>query len=288
MKFKEKYNIKDEVEFMDIELETDSKLFVDPYLIYISDDEFSNNCSNKIVNYFEQLLKLAVLNDKVNGYKVVKYLQENNEVRFGYSLGKPLGKGFGKNKGKELFDILCKSKAVRTGMISDIFDASIMLDKVGYDKISDLTINIILEDLILFTQKQCKMYNVPLESVRLRRPIWDSKKNNWINIKTVNLPVHDGKPIILVPNNFVRPYMVYTYVKFYSNQMMPYYEKKAIEDPSCGLVKILKRGIVPAKTKIRKEYPCLKDNVVGFIMEHPDEYSIYKYKQLNYVQEKTV
>lgn len=288
MKFKEKYNIKDEVEFIDIELETDSKLFVDPYLIYISNDEFSNNCSNKIVNYFEQLLKLAILKDKGNGYKIVKYLQENNEVRFGYSLGKPLGKGFGKNKGKELFDILCKSKAVRTGMISDIFDASIMLDKVGYDKISDLTINIILEDLILFTQKQCKMYNVPLESVRLRRPVWNSEKNNWINIETINLPVHDGKPIILVPNNFVRPYMVYTYARFYSNQMMPYYEREALKNPSCGLVKILKRGIVPAKTKIRKEYPCLKDNVVNFIMEHPDKYSMYKYKQLNYVKEKNV
>ena len=288
MKFKEKYNIKGEVEFVDIELDTDSKLFVDPYLIYISNDEFSNNCSNKIVNYFEQLLKLAILNDKGNGYKIVKYLQENNEVRFGYSLGNPLGKGFGKNKGKELFDILCKSKAVRTGMISDIFDASIMLNKVGYDKISDLTINIILEDLIQFTQKQCKMYSVPLERVRLRRPVWNSEKNNWINIEAINLPVHNGKPIILVPNNFVRPYMVYTYARFYNNQMMPYYEIEALKNPSCGLVKILKRGIVPAKSKIRKEYPCLKDNVINFIIEHPDKYSMYKYKQLNYVKEKNV
>lgn len=288
MKFKEKYNIKGEVEFADIELDTDSKLFVDPYLIYISNDEFSNNCSNKIVNYFEQLLKLAILNDKGNGYKIVKYLQENNEVRFGYSLGNPLGKGFGKNKGKELFDILCKSKAVRTGMISDIFDASIMLNKVGYDKISDLTINIILEDLIQFTQKQCKMYSVPLERVRLRRPVWNSEKNNWINMETIDLPVHNGKPIILVPNNFVRPYMVYTYARFYNNQMMPYYEIEALKNPSCGLVKILKRGIVPAKSKIRKEYPCLKDNVINFIIEHPDKYSMYKYKQLNYVKEKNV
>ena len=288
MKFKEKYNIKGEVEFVDIELDTDSKLFVDPYLIYISNDEFSNNCSNKIVNYFEQLLKLAILNDKGNGYKIVKYLQENNEVRFGYSLGNPLGKGFGKNKGKELFDILCKSKAVRTGMISDIFDASIMLNKVGYDKISDLTINIILEDLIQFTQKQCKMYSVPLERVRLRRPVWNSEKNNWINIEAIDLPVHNGKPIILVPNNFVRPYMVYTYARFYNNQMMPYYEIESLKNPSCGLVKILKRGIVPAKSKIRKEYPCLKDNVINFIIEHPDKYSMYKYKQLNYVKEKNV
>lgn len=288
MSFKEKFNIEDEVEFMDIELGTDSKLFVDPYLIYISTDDFSNNCSNKIVKYFEQLLNSAVLKDKGNGYKIVRYLQENNEVRFGYSLGRPLGKGFGKNKGKELFDILCKSKAVKTGLISDIFDASIMLDKIGYDKISDLTINIILEDLILFTQEQCKMYNVPMVSVKLRRPIWNSERNNWINSGQINLPVYEDEPIILVPKNFVRPYMIYTYNRFYNNQMMPYYEKEVMKDPSCGLVKILKRGVVPAKTKIRKKYPCLKDNVVEFINEHPEEYSNYKYKQLNYMREENV
>ena len=288
MTFKEKYNILEEVEFKDIELNMDNKLFVDPYLIYISKDDFSIKCSNKIVNYFEQLLHYAKLKDKGNGYRLVRYLQENNEIRFGYSSDVPCGKGLGNNKGKELFDLLCKSKAVRTGLVSDIFDASIMLEKVGSDKISDLTINIILEDLIEFTQEQCYKFNIEMELIKLRRPIWCSSIGSWVSKDGVLLPVHNNKPIILVPINFVRPYLVYTYDRFYNHQMMPFYEKEVMRNPTSGLVKILKRGIVPARTKIRKEYPCLKERVVNFIAEHPDEYSNYKYKQLNYVDNSRV
>lgn len=288
MTFKEKYRIVGEVQFEDIELNTDTELFVDPYLIYISDDDLSIRCSNKIVDYFGQLLYYARSRDRGNGYKIVRYLQENNEVRFGYSSGIPCGKGLGNNKGKELFDLLCRSKAVKTGLVSDIFDASIMLEKVGYDKISDLTINIVLEDLIKFTQEQCQKHNVYMDSVKLRRPIWSSSDNSWINKDRVLLPVHDNKPIILVPKNFVRPYLVYTYDRFYNHQMIPFYEKEVMRDPTSGLVKILKRGIVPAKTKIKKEYPCIKENVINFIAEHPEEYSTYKYKQLNYVDESKV
>lgn len=288
MTFKEHFKINDEVNFKDIELGTDNMLFVDPYLIYISDDVLSVQCSNKIVDYFTKLLKYAKLGDKGNGYKLVKYLQENNEIRLGYSKGTPIGRGLGSNKGKELFDILCKSEAVKTGLVSDIFDASIMIEKVGYDKISDLTINIILYELIKYTQEQCKLYNVYTETVKLKRPVWCTEEEKWTMMESIQLPVFDNRPIILVPKNFVRPHLVYTYSRFYNIEMLPHYEREVMKDSSCGLVKILKRGIVPFRTKIRKEYPCLKNNVISYIAEHPTDYEKYKYNQLNYVKEENL
>ena len=70
--------------------------------------------------------------------------------------------------------------------------------------------------------------------------------------------------------------------------MMPYYEKIALNNPSMGLVKILKRGIVPAKTKIRKKYPCKKDDVLDFIIENPDVYLSYKEKQIKYISNDSI
>lgn len=289
MTFKKLFEISEDVPFVDIELETDNQMFVDPYLIYISKDEFSIQCSNKVVNYFAKLLKYAKLGDKGNGYKLVRFLQENNELRFGYSKAAPLGHGLGNNKGKELFDNLCKSKAMKTGLVSDIFDASIMIENVGHDKISDLTSNIILEDLIQYTQSQCLAYAIPTQSIRLKRPVWCDTTEKWETFENIELPVYNNKPIILVPKNFVREHTIYTYNRFYNYGMLPYYEKEALKNPSCGLVKILKRGIiVPAKTKIRKEYPCTKDNVINFIAEHPVDYENYKYNQLKYVRESDV
>ena len=104
----------------------------------------------------------------------------------------------------------------------------------------------------------------------------------------MELPVYDNKPIILVPKNFVRNHLVYTYDRFYDSEMLPNYEREALSNPSSGLVKILKRGIVPARTKIRKKYPCLKNSVITYITEHRSEYDRYKFKQLNYIKEKNV
>lgn len=283
MKFNEKYLVKDNNEYINIDLETDNELFVDPYLIYLGEDEMSKRCSNRIVNYFTQLLEAAENKDDNTGHYLVKYLQENNEVRLGYSKFNPCGKGLGKNKGLELFDNIKNSKAMKSGLVKDIFDASVMLENVGYDKISDLTICIILEELIAYTQEICLKYSIPMFEQKLYRPIWSDSKNKWIEKENVLLPLHNNIPIILIPNSYAKSTLTYTYNRFYNHQMMQHYEKIALKNPSDGLVRILKRGIVPAKTKIRKKYPCIKPNVVDFINEYPTEYFSYKDKQLKYI-----
>lgn len=287
--FSEKYKISGDFDFEDIELERDNKKFVDPYLIYITNDNMSRGCANSVIDFFEELLQFAKKNNKKDGYKFVEYLQENNEVRLGYSKDKPKGKGFGRDKGKELFDILINSKAVATGLVSDIFDASMMINNVDRDKISDFTINLILEKLITYTQNQCRRHNVPMSKVKLKRPVWSSQTKQWNDKSEFELPIHKNLPIILVPKNYVRNRLIYSYQRFYENEMMPYYCQQAMNDPSSGLVKILKRGRVrPLKNKIRKKYPCTKPNVLKFIEDHPEKYVDYKYRQLNFIDQNNI
>ena len=283
MTFNEKFNVFSENEYINIDLDTDNELFVDPYLIYLGDDELSRKCSNRIVNYFTQLLHAAESNNDKQGKYLVKYLQENNEVRLGYSKTNPQGKGFGQNKGLELYNNIKNSKAIKSGMVKDIFDASIMLENVGYDKISDMTICIILEELISYTQEICSKYNIPMNEHKLNRPIWSNNLNKWVTIENVLLPEHNKTPIILIPLYYARQRIIYTYNRFYNHQMLPYYERIAINNSSEGLIRILKRGIVASRTKIRAKYPCLKPNIINFIQEHPEEYQTYKEKQLLYV-----
>ena len=287
MTFNDKFKINGN-EYINIELETDNKMFVDPYLIYLGKDERSTICSNRIVNYFSQLLKHAIDGNDTLGHKIVKYLHENNEVRLGYSKSKPCGTGFGQNKGIIMYETIKNSNAVKSGLVKDIFDASILIENVGFDRISDLTINIIFEELITFTNEICTKYNIPTTEIVLNKPIWSDKMNRWISQCKVKLPTHNNEPIVLVPKNFANRTLAYSYKRFYDNQMMIYYGKYAIKHPSEGLVKILKRGIVPAKCKIRKKYPCIKSSVIKFIYDNPDEYLEYKNKQLKYVTYKNL
>ena len=283
--FNEKFKITEKTEHYNINLDGDTKKFVDPFVIYLCQDEFSIKCSNNIADYFRELLQSVRNNNISRGEYLTKYLQENNEVRLGYSENEPRGKGLGAKKGKELLTNIRNSKAFQSGLIEDIFDASIMLDKVGFDRISDLTVNIILKNLIEFTQHQCKKYNVPMKEQKLKRPVWNSDNKSWEFKNSYLLPFDDDdKPIILVPYLYVQRRPVYTYHRFYDLEMMPYYEKIALNNPSYGLVRILKRGTVPAKTKIRKKYPCLKNEVVDYIILHSNEYFEYKNRQITYTK----
>lgn len=284
MTFKEKYKIKSTVDFVDIELETDNELFVDPYLIYLDNSELAIQCANGIIDFFNRLLKYAILNDRGNGYNLVKNLQENNEIRLGYSKGVPRGTGVGVVKGKELFEEIRHSRAVKTGLVTDIFDTGIFIPKMGPDRISDFTVNIILEKLIDFTQIQCCKHKIPMKEVILKRPIWSITTHKWVKNKKVQLPVYDDKPIVLLPKQFVRSNLVYDYKRFYNCEMIPFYEKIALNNPSLGLVKILKRGIVPSRTKIKRRFPCSKTNVIKFIEKNPDLYLSYKNRELKYVK----
>ena len=291
IKFSQKFNLKGPFEFFDPILGKDEKYFVDPYLIYKNkpEDEMAQRCSEMVVNYFEQLLNAAKKGDKSAGYLLVRHLHEIRETHIGYSYDSNKGKGIGENKGMELFNIISNSYAVETGLVKDIFDTSIMLSKVSYDKVSDLTINIILAELILFTQDVCKKRNIQMEKVNFNKYIWDCKENNWVYKNTLVLPtyVEDDikRGIILIPKKYVRKVLAYNISRFYNEVMIPFYEKDALKHPSYGLVKMLKDGKPKVnRSKIRKLYPCTKNNVNDFIKSNQTYYFEYKEKVLKYAE----
>lgn len=288
-KFSKKFAQEGLLEFFDPTSGKDTKAFIDPYLIYKHKDDMSIRCSNMIVNYFQKLLEAASTNDSKTGLALVKNLHEIRELHLGYAKDSNKGLGVGKNKGMELFKIISNSEAVKTGLVKDIFDASIMLDKVADDKVSDLTANIILKELIEFTQSICRKRNIPMQEVNFNKYIWDSSKNEWVYAKKIILPYYEENNtkigIILIPKEYVRNSLAYNPRRFYNEIMMPFYEKQAINNPSYGLVKILSRGkIKPSKTKIRAMYPCTKTNVNNFIKNNPTLYFEYKEKILKYAE----
>lgn len=291
IKFSQKFNLKGPFEFFDPILGRDEKYFIDPYLIYKSkqEDEISQRCSDIVVSYFRQLLNAAKKSDKTAGYLLVRHLHEIRETHLGYSNNSNKGKGIGENKGMELFNIISNSDAVETGLVRDIFDTSIMLSRVSYDKVSDLTANMILVELITFTQDVCKKRNIPMEEVNFNKYIWDCKKNNWVYKKTLLLPTYaeyDKKiGIILIPQKYVRKVLAYNINRFYNEIMIPFYEKDALKHPSYGLVKMLKDGKPKVyRSKIRQLHPCTKKNVNDFIRRNRTYYFDYKEKILNYAE----
>lgn len=280
-----KYNIPDKASFVNVELTKDNDVWIDPMMMHMDKSEMGKRCCSIVQQYFSLLLNLAINNDYETGYLFTKNFSEINETRLGYSKNKPNGLSGGEHLGKEIFDLIKQSSAIKTGMIGDIFDAEVMIEKLGVDKLSDFISSLILEDLILYTQEECAKYDIPLQNILLKRKYWSYSNQKWVSNQTLKLPFdsESNMAIIFIPRSFCENKSIYSYQRFYNKGMIPFLGKEAVLNRMSGLIRILKdKSIKPYYKMIRKQNPCNRDSVNKFISTHTNVYREYKNKQLKY------
>ncbi len=277
MFFSEYFKLKvesEKLDFVNIPLDTDLPVYIDPYSISIKTSEWYVECNNLIVDFFEKVMTAIKNNDDITAYNLLSKLGEPNETHLGVSSGLPDGCGIGKEQAKILLDKLKNSKAAQTGYLKDLSDCELMIEGIGADKISDITTNIIRGKLIEYTERQCLEYNIPYQDVTSNY-YWSAENTCWMK-RNAKLPFYNKKPILLVPKCIVAKTTTSNYGKFYDTVMIPYYEDLHISMGS-RLVKVLKNVKIKVnRTDIRKEYKCSKALVYNFIEEHPEQLEKYK------------
>lgn len=289
MRLYDKYKLNENVDFIDVELTTDNKIWIDPMMMYMDKSPLGLKCCTIVQDYFSTLLEFAINKDDANGRLYTKNFVEMNETRLGYSFDKPRGNSGGESLGLEIYSLIRESKAIDTEFIGDIFDAGVMIQKLGIDKVSDFITSLIFEDLIIFTQDECKKYNIPMKNVTIKNYYWSAVEQRWIHNICVQLPFDEesNMAIVFVPKKFVEKKQVYSYGRFYNKAMLPYYGNEAVENRLYGLIRILKdKTIKPLYREIRKKNPCTRENVYQFIMNHRDIYDEYKRRQMSVINYK--
>lgn len=271
------YNIKknqEDLEFVDIELDDDLELFIDPYIFTKLRGDFAKKCNNAIINFFSEVMNLIRKNDEVNAKRILNGLKEPSETHLGLSEHSIDGNGVRGKKAIKLYQKLAKSKAAKTGNLKDLSDCELMIDGIGKDSVSDITTNVIRKYLIEFTQSQCNMYNIPMTS--FKNNIWDEDLKKWVNIE-YKLPSINGKKIILVPKSIVTDKLILSYDDFYDVEVLEYYSKIERNNASTSLVRVLKSGERKVvKKELKKKYPKSKELVYSFINENPEYLELYK------------
>ncbi|OQD42512.1 hypothetical protein BUL40_10345 [Croceivirga radicis] len=190
------------LDFVDIKLNTDNTLFIDPRLIESQNTHFCVLMQKRIEVFWGELIKSVKAKDTKRVYYLLSGLKEPNETRLGYAFSTPKGNSVAAKLKPKIVDAIQRNKAVQSGILSHFSDVELFIEDIGSDRISDITTKIIKEVLIEFTQEQCKLHNIPTVEV-LQDDIFDMKTHRWVRRK-VNLPVYFGKPILLVPKNIVR------------------------------------------------------------------------------------
>ncbi|WMW61566.1 hypothetical protein RE680_00365 [Serratia marcescens] len=188
----------DELDVVDVLLDSDTLLFIDPLLLIESKhNEMNTEAIKTYNNTFEKIIKLLYASNEINdpAWKAAKNLFSFSEVGWtclGYgSSGK--GSGFG----PELVNnsMITASKIVKLEIDDpDLFMVmSLFEEGIGADRISDMTTNIIFDSLIKFT-------NRINETLKLNTIDFKFKGKKYTSIFN---PL-SNTPLILTPRDIVR------------------------------------------------------------------------------------
>lgn len=279
MRFSQAFNLRKtqaELDFVDINLEGDTPLYIDPFAISIRKDEWSMRCTLHIVSFFQNAIDSIHAGDHERAKAVLTNLSEPNETRLGKSIGKPQGRGVSGKQEFDLYEALAESEAARTGLLTEIAECDLFIPGIGPDKISDITTNVIRGPLVEYTQKQCELHDIPLTSSVPAGMFWDIEECEW-TAKYAALPIWDDKKIILVPKVSVRFRMSLDSQEYYNHFVLNFLQAEHLRAGS-ALVKTFKRSGRQYVTKksLKALHPLTKTELYRFTKAHPQVLDVYK------------
>ncbi|QYJ89401.1 hypothetical protein [Shewanella halotolerans] len=179
-------------------LNTDTLVFIDPLLLEGSaHKEISDGAYQSYRERFEKIIKLLSVSKTVDDvpWRNAKRLFHFSEISWtclGYGTTVK-GSGFGKDLISSTLDTASQIVALGVDDI-DLFMALALFEEgIGPDRISDMTTNIILPNLISFSERVNQTLKVPTKQFKVGA-------NNY------NLVVnpYSDQPLIFVPNDIVR------------------------------------------------------------------------------------
>jgi len=264
-----------QLDFVDIEIDKDTRLYVDPYALSIQEDDWSMNCTDHVVSYFQTIIDCIKAGDDRRGKFLMNNLSEPNETCFGLSKGLPRGRSVGVRQSADIYGSLKRSEAAQTGELKDLSDTTLFVEGIGPDKISDITTNVIRLPLMEYTKQQCILHGVPLNPKTAMPAFWNKDDRRW-QAMHYDIPLVDGRPILLVPKTAVRRYVGMDSQEFYNKHMLTILQAEHLEANS-SLVETLKNGKLRVTKKVLKEkYPNAKDDIFNFVRSHPRILELYK------------
>lgn len=269
-----------ELDFVDVSLLRDNRLFLDPFAISQELDRWSQSAARAIGMFFQQVVDDIRGGHEDNARQLLLNLREPNETRLGYSARRPQGAGIGEQQADEIFEALRTSAAVRQGFISALEECELMIPGISHDKISDLTTNVIRGHLVEYTRSQCELHSVALQHVPID-PIFNLDTMRWEQ-QYVDLPVWRNRPVLLVPKAVVRYAPAYHHGRYYQHYVLNFLKARELANPQSALVHVLRnerkkteRRVV-YKKELAARYPRAKEFLFEFSRHNPEVLREYR------------
>lgn len=267
------------LDFVDIDLELDTPLYIDPSALAAREDSWSIVSLEQVNTFFKAVLTSILNNDRDGCLDLLSHLGEPEETHLGFSKGNNKGRGVGPKQAEEIYNALNQSRASKTGLLKDISDLALFIPKLGRDKVSDMTTNIIRYNLIKYTQQQCKLYNIKMERVNSGF-YWSASRTEWKQDFT-ELPIYNGNKLLLVPKYTVRYQVGVDHTRFRKKFVFDFLQEAHLK-AATSLVRAIKNSEgevvknVVYKKDLDKKYTKDKSFLTEFSIRYPDVIEKYR------------
>jgi hypothetical protein len=270
-----------EFDFVDVDINHDLPIFVDPYFLACRTDPWSVEASRTIRSFFNYFLGLLKSGQVDEARALFDHLHEPNETCLGYSKSKPQGRGVGSDDAYRIFESLARSKAAKTGLLEDLEDCRVFVKGIDKDKSSDMTTNIIRRHLIEYTQNQCNIWGISLTQNSPSGFCWNAGTRSWENGFCDNLIIVNRR-ILLVPKAIVSYSKAHTPKRYHQHFVLNYLQNEHLRLRS-ALVRttVSRKGVV--RNFVTKKDLVLKggaafdkDYLVSFTKAHPSVFESFK------------
>ena len=192
-----------------VSLINDLPLFIDPFLLFNSNNSDYRKLHEQIIKYLRFLRDKSLKGEMNEGLLYAWFtFPEIKQTWFGFSetgnKGRGLGIDFARALNKNLNTIFASFGKEKVSHGSHLEKLCLIKDGVGRDNISDFTTNLIKEFLLEYTQEFAKTY-LPKEfakSIHVKKVRFNYSTESWV-AATYTLPFVDGDYVILTPKDML-------------------------------------------------------------------------------------
>lgn len=241
------FDINGPVPFVDVDVESDTKLFLDPALIafYSRSDRLADEAHHVLRDYSALLCTLITSSsaaDRQRAYEMLTNLNEPRETRLGMSAEGFNGHGvdtyFRDKIGEALMGDLRALIAV--GVFHWIGALPLFVEDFDRDRMSDMTTAIIRGPLIDFTEEMIRRYPQFQANGHSLVPhtmkVWDPMDHQWKD-RTARLPHAGGHPLLLVPDEWAGAYLQLHGRRYYEVPVLGHIQEELqAANPAAGKV----------------------------------------------------
>jgi hypothetical protein len=250
------FRISGPVDFLDVNVERDNLLFIDPSAIRVAaktGDRYGIAADAALTQFFDGVLanlRSAALADHVFGERSLQHFRELSATRLGMSSAGTQGHGAAEKLGTQIWNELLGNPLCQLAVatLKYVEDIPLFVDRIDKDVTSDITARIVLETLEQFTSDMMAKhpeFHTRRPTATMETTYWDSARATW-DLKTLILPVADGKPLLLVPKWFANYKIQMTYGQYYGVAVLDYVKWE-------NLVKVVRRKETVSRPRFTKK-----------------------------------